>query len=84
MTAIPRIDVETLLRRYEVVLLDAYGVLVHSGGALPGAAHLVDRLNGAGKPYYVLTNDASKLPATAASSMRAMLPAAMPKPSGLG
>lgn len=71
MTAVPRIDVETLLRRYEVVLLDAYGVLVHSGGALPGAAHLVDRLNGAGKPYYVLTNDASKLPATAASRYQA-------------
>ena len=61
------IDVESLLRRYEVVLLDAYGVLVHSDGALPGAAQLVDTLNEARKPYYVLTNDASKLPATAAS-----------------
>ena len=67
MTDIPHIDVETLLRRYEVLLLDAYGVLVHSAGALPGAAHLVDTLNGAGKSYYVLTNDASKLPATAAA-----------------
>jgi len=67
VTDIPHIDVETLLRRYEVLLLDAYGVLVHSAGALPGAAHLVDTLNGAGKSYYVLTNDASKLPATAAA-----------------
>ena len=67
MTDIPHIDVEALLRRYEVLLLDAYGVLVHSAGALPGAAHLVDTLNGAGKSYYVLTNDASKLPATAAA-----------------
>jgi len=63
----PHIDVASLVRRYEVLLLDAYGVLVHSGGALPGAAHLVDTLNAAGKPYYVLTNDASKLPATAAA-----------------
>jgi HAD superfamily hydrolase (TIGR01450 family) len=61
------IDVESLLRRYAVLLVDAYGVLVHSGGALPGAARLVDTLNAAGKPYYVLTNDASKLPTTAAA-----------------
>lgn len=70
MTEIPHIDLETLLGRYEVLLLDAYGVLVHSAGALPGAARLVDTLNRAGKSYYVLTNDASKLPATAASRYR--------------
>jgi len=63
---IPETDVAALLRRYDVLLFDAYGVLVHSAGALPGAAELVARLNAAGKPYYILTNDASKLPATAA------------------
>jgi HAD superfamily hydrolase (TIGR01450 family) len=67
VTETPRTNVEFLLRRYEVLLLDAYGVLVHSLGALPGAAQLVDTLNGSGKTYYVLTNDASKLPATAAA-----------------
>jgi HAD superfamily hydrolase (TIGR01450 family) len=56
-----------LLCHYEVLLFDAYGVLVHSAGALPGAAELVARLNHAGKPYYILTNDASKLPTTAAA-----------------
>ena len=66
MIGIPETDVAALLRRYDVLLFDAYGVLVHSAGALPGAAELVARLNAAGKPYYILTNDASKLPATAA------------------
>jgi len=67
VTAVPETDVAALLRRYDVLLFDAYGVLVHSAGALPGAAELVDRLNTAAKPYYILTNDASKLPATAAA-----------------
>ena len=67
MTDIPETDVAALLRRYDVLLFDAYGVLVHSAGALPGAAELVGRLNTASKPYYILTNDASKLPTTAAT-----------------
>jgi HAD superfamily hydrolase (TIGR01450 family) len=61
---IPEIGVEELLRNYEVLLLDAYGVLAHSTGPMPGAAAFVDRLNGSGKPYYLLTNDASRLPST--------------------
>jgi len=67
VTAVPETDVAALLRRYDVLLFDAYGVLVHSAGALPGAAGLVARLNTADKPYYILTNDASKLPTTAAA-----------------
>ena len=67
MTAVPETNVAALLRRYDALLFDAYGVLVHSAGALPGAAELVDRLNTAAKPYYILTNDASKLPTTAAT-----------------
>jgi HAD superfamily hydrolase (TIGR01450 family) len=67
VTGIPETDVAALLRRYDVLLFDAYGVLVHSAGALPGAAELVGRLNTTGTPYYILTNDASKLPTTAAT-----------------
>jgi HAD superfamily hydrolase (TIGR01459 family) len=63
---IPEVTLETLVHRYAVLLLDAYGVLVHSSGALPGAVALIQWLNRSGKPYYILTNDASKLPATAA------------------
>jgi HAD superfamily hydrolase (TIGR01450 family) len=54
------------MARYPVLLLDAYGVLVHATGALPGAAQLIDALNHQKKPYYILTNDASKLPASSA------------------
>ncbi len=60
--SIPEICMSALLERYKVLLLDAYGVLVHSTGALPGAAELIDRLNCTGKPYYILTNDASRHP----------------------
>ncbi len=53
-----------------MLLLDAYGVLVNSAGALPGAAELIALLNRRAKPYFILTNDASKLPATAARRYR--------------
>jgi HAD superfamily hydrolase (TIGR01450 family) len=67
MTDLPEITIEEIIARYPVLLLDAYGVLVNSSGALPGAAGLIDVLNQTRKPYYLLTNDASKLPQTAAS-----------------
>jgi glycerol-1-phosphatase len=67
MDSIPEITIEALIARYEVLLFDAYGVLVHASGALPGAAALIARLNALGKDYYILTNDASKLPSTTAT-----------------
>jgi HAD superfamily hydrolase (TIGR01450 family) len=63
---IARVSIGALIERYELVLFDAYGVLVHSAGALSGAQQTIARLNELDKPYAVLTNDASKLPATAA------------------
>jgi len=66
MARIKNINIEKLTARYSVLLLDAYGVLVHTAGALPGAAQFIDTLNRTKKPYYILTNDASKLPATSA------------------
>lgn len=59
------IEMEALISRYAVLLLDAYGVLVDDAGGLPGAAELIFELNRRQKPYYLLTNDASKLPSTA-------------------
>lgn len=56
--------VDRLIENYDALLFDAMGVLVHREGPLPGAPGLIDVLNGAGKPYLVLTNDASKLPTT--------------------
>jgi HAD superfamily hydrolase (TIGR01450 family) len=70
VNTIPEIGVDELIDRYAALLLDAYGVLVHSAGALPGAAELIETLNGSATRYYVLTNDASKLPTTAAARYR--------------
>lgn len=67
MTKPREINIEELIARYPVLLLDAYGVLVTSSGALSGAAGLINELNRTRKSYYLLTNDASKLPRTAAS-----------------
>jgi HAD superfamily hydrolase (TIGR01450 family) len=39
-------------------------VLVNAAGALPGAASFLRRLAQAGKPYLIVSNDASRLPAT--------------------
>jgi HAD superfamily hydrolase (TIGR01450 family) len=42
-------------------------VLVTSSGALPGAAAFLRRLEAAGKPYLIVSNDASRLPSTTAA-----------------
>jgi len=51
--------IEELIRRYSVLLLDSYGVLVDHSEVLPGAADLVALFNQTAKPYLILTNDAS-------------------------
>ncbi|HKJ95214.1 MAG TPA: HAD hydrolase-like protein [Gammaproteobacteria bacterium] len=61
------IGVDAVLDRYEALLLDAYGVLVTGGGALPGAAAFIARLEHTGHPYFIVTNDASRLPGTVAA-----------------
>lgn len=70
MSEIPVVTIDALMERYQVLLLDAYGVLVHLHGALPGARELIGELNRRGQRYYLLTNDASKLPETAAQRYR--------------
>jgi len=67
VSTVPTITIDALLDRYDAILFDAYGVLVHGSGPMPGAAELLARLNRDDKPYFIVTNDASKLPATAAS-----------------
>jgi HAD superfamily hydrolase (TIGR01450 family) len=66
---IPHIRLSELLERYPVLLLDAYGVLMHSTGALPGAVELIARLNRYRRDYFILTNDASRLPETVAQRL---------------
>ncbi|MEO8627135.1 MAG: HAD hydrolase-like protein [Betaproteobacteria bacterium] len=62
MQTIPFITADELADRYEALLFDAYGVLVHSEGPMPGAPELIAYLNRRGKPYYIVTNDASRSP----------------------
>jgi HAD superfamily hydrolase (TIGR01450 family) len=64
------ITFDRLIERYAVLLLDAYGVLVHTSGALNGAAELISGLNRIKKPYFILTNDASRLPQTGAARFK--------------
>ena len=69
---VPLITAAELRARYDVLLLDAYGVLVNADGALPGAVAFIDGLNQSDHPYYILTNDASRLPATCAARYNAL------------
>lgn len=61
---VPRLQPSQLLARYDVILLDAYGVLVDAHGALPGAAEFLQHLRQPGRRFMVLSNDASRRPAT--------------------
>jgi HAD superfamily hydrolase (TIGR01450 family) len=68
--SVPRISIGELAEQYDSILFDAYGVLVHSEGAMPGARDTIAALNRMGKPYAIVTNDASKQPETAAQRYR--------------
>ena len=67
---VPRITIAELGERYDAILFDAYGVLVHSTGAMPGACDTIATLNQTGKAYAIITNDASKHPDAAAQRYR--------------
>jgi HAD superfamily hydrolase (TIGR01450 family) len=68
--SVPRITIGELGERYDAILFDAYGVLVHGTGAMPGAGDTIATLNQTGKPYAIITNDASKQPDAAAKRYR--------------
>src|SRR5262249_38150048 len=68
---VPTTTIAELASRYEVLLLDAYGVLVDSGGALPNAADIVAQLLRERRRFLVLTNDASKSPERSSARFRA-------------
>lgn len=63
-------ELARVVDKYDALLLDAYGVLVNQGGALAGAAQFLDDLAARGKPYFILTNDASRQPETIARRFR--------------
>lgn len=61
------ITVSKLIDRFDALFIDAYGVLVTSQGALPGASEFIKAIEARQRPYFILTNDASRLPETAAA-----------------
>lgn len=67
---VPRLTPDELLARYDVVLLDSYGVLVDEHGALPGAAAFLHRLRAEDRRWMVVSNDASRRPATSVARYR--------------
>ena len=62
----PLVSTASLVDLYDLLLLDAYGVLVHATAAIDGASDLLRTIRSANKDFLVVTNDASRLPETAA------------------
>lgn len=62
MKTIPTVTIDHLISRYDALLLDAYGVLVHKDGPLPGAVEFIAELRRVGKPYFMVSNTAARLP----------------------
>ena len=52
-------NMSSLLELYDVILLDAFGVLVTLKETLPFAKELIDTLNNKNKDYLIVTNNAS-------------------------
>ena len=48
VSTVPTITIDALLDRYDAILFDAYGVLVHGSGPLPGAARAAHPLEPGG------------------------------------
>jgi HAD superfamily hydrolase (TIGR01450 family) len=62
--SVGEVSLNQLFAAYDVFLLDAYGVLVSTGGALEGGKELLLRLQAEHKTHLLLSNDASRSPAT--------------------
>ncbi len=58
----------TLLDQYKAIFFDAYGVLKNAHGLIPGVDRTITYLVEMEKPFYVLTNDASRSPNQLAES----------------
>jgi HAD superfamily hydrolase (TIGR01450 family) len=56
------VTADDLCDRFDGFLFDAYGVLVDADGPLPGADAFLRRLRAMGKPFRVVSNDASTTP----------------------
>ena len=64
---VPYITFPQLLEQFDAILFDSDGVLVRWPSAIPHAPEAIAELNALGKPYFVLTNDASQVAETRAA-----------------
>ncbi len=62
------ISFATILDQYKAIFFDAYGVLKNAHGLIPGVDRTITHLVETEKPFYVLTNDASRSPDELAES----------------
>jgi HAD superfamily hydrolase (TIGR01450 family) len=53
-------SIDDLIARYDVFLLDAYGVLVTTCGPIAGAGAFLERLSREGREWMIVSNDASR------------------------
>ena len=53
------IDIEKILKNYDAIFLDSFGVLIDGKNLINGADKFIDRLIIENFPYMILTNDAS-------------------------
>ena len=56
------ITIKSILEKYDIILLDAFGVLVDDEGALPHAREFITHLNQLEREYFILTNGSKFLP----------------------
>ena len=61
MQVLQAITADELFDSFDAIAFDSYGVLVDGVEPLPGAIEFIDRLNAAGRPWVLATNDASRL-----------------------
>lgn len=65
-----QICLQDLYDNYDGLLIDAYGVLVHTNGAFDGAVAFMEAIAERDLPYVIITNDASRLPESCAEKYR--------------
>ncbi len=53
---------KSVIKNYNVIFLDSYGVLKNFNGLIPGAIETIKYIIETGRVFYILTNDASRSP----------------------
>lgn len=62
----------SMVTAYDAILFDAFGVLNRGDGPIPGAAETLARLDQEGKPWLVVSNNASNTPQRIAAKLQKM------------